>query len=166
MKQFWKNIHKNLKQKSIFFYRKIWILRRSFFGFSMWFSYREKFVWKGTSFQSGPKVYFHFMSQLDINFTSTAWLRPKLYFDLYFSTNKKSRFGKMSKYKCRSTRTEVKSSKYRKGRTDAYPMFFGTGLLLWTMKGLSFPKSRVSQYKDIPLGFPALYLICVLWAHC
>ena len=41
------------------------------------------------------------------NFTSTSLVRPKLYFDLYFSTNKKSRFDKMSKYRGRSKDIEV-----------------------------------------------------------
>ena len=97
-----------------------------------------------------PKLYFEvnltstFLAKLyfDQNFTSTSLLRPKLYFDLYFSTNKKSRFVKRSKYRGRSKRVEVKRSncrgrsravevqkrskvwkwsKYRKGRTTAYP---------------------------------------------
>ena len=37
------------------------------------------------------------------DFTSTSLLRPKLYFDMYVSTNKKSRFDKRSKYRGRST---------------------------------------------------------------
>ena len=56
----------------------------------------------------GPKLYFDFFSQ--------TLLRPKLYFDLYVLTNKKSRVDKRSKYRTRSKRVEVKSSKYRKGR--------------------------------------------------
>ena len=35
------------------------------------------------------------------NLTSTYLLRPKLYFDIYFSTNRKSRFVKRSKYRGR-----------------------------------------------------------------
>jgi len=38
-------------------------------------------------------------------------LRPKPYYDLNFSTNKKSRFDKMPKYRGRSTRVEVERSK-------------------------------------------------------
>ena len=61
-----------------------------------------------------PKLYF------DLNFTSTflaklyfdlfgqTLLRPKLYYNLYVSTNKKSRFDKRSKYRGRSKRVEVK----------------------------------------------------------
>ena len=40
-------------------------------------------------------------------FDPPTLLRPKLYFDLHFSTNKKSRFDKMSKYRGRSKRVEV-----------------------------------------------------------
>ena len=65
-------------------------------------------------------AYFDFFDQ--------TLLRPKLYFDLYFSTNNKSSFDKMSKYKGRSKEFELqkrsniwKWSKYRKDRTDAYP---------------------------------------------
>jgi len=45
-------------------------------------------------------------------FDPPTLLRPKLYFDLYFSTNNKSRFAK----KGRSTQAEVKRTKYRMGR--------------------------------------------------
>ena len=67
-----------------------------------------------------PKLFF------DLNLTLTIF--AKLSFDqnfnstkLYFSTNKESRFDKRSKYRSRSKEFEVKRSKYRKGRTDAYP---------------------------------------------
>ena len=53
----------------------------------------------------------------------TSLLRPILYFDLYFLTNKKSRFDKRSKYRGRSREVEIERSKYRKGRTDYYPLY-------------------------------------------
>jgi len=45
-------------------------------------------------------------------FDPPTLLRPKLYFDLYVSTNKKSR------------KVEVERSKYRKGRTDACRQYY------------------------------------------
>ena len=59
-----------------------------------------------------------FMSQLHFDLFGQTVLRPKLYFDLCFQTNKKSRFGKRSKYRVRSTRVEVKRTKQR-GRSRA-----------------------------------------------
>ena len=66
-----------------------------------------------------PKLYFDlnltstFLTKLyfDLNFTLTSLLRQKLYFDLCFSTNKKSRFNKSSKYRGRRKRVEVQRSK-------------------------------------------------------
>jgi len=91
--------------------------------FSVPFSYLRPFRYFDQPTLLRPKLYF------DLNFTST--FLAKLYFDqnftlplrakLCFSTNKKSRFYKMSKYASRSKADEVKRSKYRKGRTNAYP---------------------------------------------
>mgnify|MGYP000124864948 CR=1 FL=1 len=51
-----------------------------------------------------PKPYFDLFGQTLL--TTKTLLRP-LYFDLCFSTNKKSRFDKRSKYRGRSKRVEV-----------------------------------------------------------
>ena len=47
----------------------------------------------------------------DRNFTSTSLHRAQLYFDLFFSTKKKSRFAERSKYRGWSKRAEVTSLK-------------------------------------------------------
>jgi len=53
--------------------------------------------------------FVHFSVLRPTDFTST--FLTKIYFDLYVSTNKKSRFDKMSNYRGRSTRVKVKRSK-------------------------------------------------------
>ena len=76
---------------------------------------------KGTHHDASVR---HFLN-LDLNFSSV--LLEKLYFDLCFSINKKSRFSKMSEYKCQSKDFEVSESKYRKGRTDARFLLISIG---------------------------------------
>ena len=78
-----------------------------------------------------------------LNFDPPTLLRPKLYFELYFSTNKKSRFDKRSKYRGRSRAGEVqkrskiwKWSKYQKGGTTLYFCYFHIFDLLFTSIGL------------------------------
>jgi len=76
---------------------------------------KSKSLKKILSFWGYESVGFSVLRPTD--FTSTKiLLRPKLYFDLYFSTNNKSRFEKRSKYRGRSKDGEVERSKYRKGR--------------------------------------------------
>ena len=98
---------------------------------------------------STHRLYFDFFGQ--------ALLRPKVYFDLYFSTNKKSRFDKRSKYRGRGKEGEVerskilKWSKYRKGQTDAYRKLLAKkyAFSLYRKLEILLLKNRKTLLKDL-----------------
>jgi len=107
----------HLKKILNIFFFIFWIFELFFIDFeTFWLRIRLNFSVLRPFSYLRPLLYF------DLNFTSTFFvqslLRP-LDFDLYFSTNNKSRFGKSSK-----------RSKYRKGR-PWYFVFFSILLSLF-----------------------------------
>ena len=99
----------------------------------------------------GPFSYLRLY--IDLNFTSTSLFRPKLYFNLYFSTNNKSRFAKRSKYICRSTRAQVKVE-VQKRSNWCVPVFF-----IWQATEVHYnlkliPKKYKNIFKDFLLSAP------------
>jgi len=82
-------------------------------------------------------------------------LRPKLYFDMYFSTNKKSRFDRMSKYRGRSRAVEVQkwSNWYQLMRTLFLIFFVLFFSLKFFFSGICFYNFVLAKLNKIAAAF-------------